>query len=237
MIHYDLHIHSALSPCSDDDMTLNNIINMACLVGLDLIAVTDHNSCKQLFCLREVAKNKIHYLYGVEMQTLENIHVLAYFHEDMDLDRLLTFQHFLDDHLIRVPNDPIYYGNQLIYDMQDHLVDFEEHRLISTSLDVSLTQVIEMVHQLGGSVVLAHLYRKYGYLTVYDSLPNNLPIEGVELSSQAEIDRFVQSHPHWKNRLMIQNSDAHHLYDIQEAGTWMSDEHYQILTGGRSWKI
>ena len=40
---YDLHIHSALSPCSDDDMTLNNIVNMACLKELDLIAITDHN--------------------------------------------------------------------------------------------------------------------------------------------------------------------------------------------------
>ncbi|MDO5479206.1 MAG: histidinol-phosphatase, partial [Clostridia bacterium] len=27
-LYYDLHIHSALSPCGDNDMTPNNIVNM-----------------------------------------------------------------------------------------------------------------------------------------------------------------------------------------------------------------
>ena len=43
---YDLHIHSCLSPCGDDDMTPGNIVGMAAVKGLDVIAVTDHNSCK-----------------------------------------------------------------------------------------------------------------------------------------------------------------------------------------------
>lgn len=42
----DLHIHSALSPCADNDMTPNNIVNMALIKGLDIIAVTDHNSAE-----------------------------------------------------------------------------------------------------------------------------------------------------------------------------------------------
>jgi len=40
----DLHLHTALSPCADDDMTPNNIVNMSVLKGLDIIAVTDHNT-------------------------------------------------------------------------------------------------------------------------------------------------------------------------------------------------
>jgi PHP family Zn ribbon phosphoesterase len=31
----DLHIHSALSPCADKEMTPNNIVNMAKIKGLD----------------------------------------------------------------------------------------------------------------------------------------------------------------------------------------------------------
>ncbi|HPF56920.1 MAG TPA: phosphoesterase, partial [Clostridiales bacterium] len=27
MMNYDLHIHSCLSPCGDEDMTPNNIVN------------------------------------------------------------------------------------------------------------------------------------------------------------------------------------------------------------------
>ncbi|MEG2203410.1 MAG: PHP domain-containing protein, partial [Christensenellaceae bacterium] len=45
-IYYDFHIHSALSPCGEDDMTPNNIVNMAKIKGLDAIAVCDHNSTK-----------------------------------------------------------------------------------------------------------------------------------------------------------------------------------------------
>ena len=43
---YDLHLHSCLSPCGDNDMTPENIAGMAKIIGLDLIALTDHNSCK-----------------------------------------------------------------------------------------------------------------------------------------------------------------------------------------------
>ena len=44
----DLHIHSCLSPCGDDDMTPANIAGMAKIKGLDIIAVTDHNSARNL---------------------------------------------------------------------------------------------------------------------------------------------------------------------------------------------
>ena len=45
-ISYDLHLHSCLSPCADDDMTPYNIAGMAMLLGLQLLALTDHNSAK-----------------------------------------------------------------------------------------------------------------------------------------------------------------------------------------------
>ena len=44
--HYDLHIHSCLSPCGDNDMTPNNLVQMALLSGCDVIALTDHNTCR-----------------------------------------------------------------------------------------------------------------------------------------------------------------------------------------------
>ena len=55
-LYYDLHIHSALSPCADDDMTPNNIVGMSKLKGLDVIAVADHNSTRNLEAVSEVAK-------------------------------------------------------------------------------------------------------------------------------------------------------------------------------------
>ena len=44
--YYDLHIHSCLSPCGDDDMTPNNIAGMGVVAKLDIMALTDHNTCR-----------------------------------------------------------------------------------------------------------------------------------------------------------------------------------------------
>ena len=44
----DLHMHSCLSPCGDELMTPNNIVNMALIKGLDIIAVCDHNTARHL---------------------------------------------------------------------------------------------------------------------------------------------------------------------------------------------
>ena len=46
MIKADLHIHSCLSPCGDDAMTPFDLVGMSLLNGVDLIALTDHNSAK-----------------------------------------------------------------------------------------------------------------------------------------------------------------------------------------------
>ena len=73
--HYDLHMHSCLSPCSDDDMTPNNMVNMALMNGLDIIAVTDHNAVGNCAAAMEVGRrNGLTVLPGMELTTSEEIH-------------------------------------------------------------------------------------------------------------------------------------------------------------------
>ena len=73
-MYYDLHMHSALSPCAENEMTPNNICNMAIIKGLELIAVTDHNSVKQLPAFSKcVEQMGIKALYGAEIQTAEEV--------------------------------------------------------------------------------------------------------------------------------------------------------------------
>ena len=52
----DLHIHSCLSPCGDNDMTPANILGMAAVKGLQMVAVTDHNAAGNLPTARKVAE-------------------------------------------------------------------------------------------------------------------------------------------------------------------------------------
>ena len=53
----DLHIHSCLSPCADLLMTPGNIIKEALKLGLDCIAITDHNAAGNVEPALKIARN------------------------------------------------------------------------------------------------------------------------------------------------------------------------------------
>jgi len=79
--YYDFHIHTCLSPCCDDDMTPNNIVQMAKLIGLDAIAITDHNSCLNCRAAIEASKRISGPLVipGMELETSESVHIVILF--------------------------------------------------------------------------------------------------------------------------------------------------------------
>jgi predicted metal-dependent phosphoesterase TrpH len=117
---YDLHIHSCLSPCSDEDMTPANIVNMAKLLGLDVIAVTDHNSCRNCPAVYNYAqKNNILVIPGMELCTMEEVHVLCFFEE---LENAMAFDKYVYERLIKIPNNEMVFGRQEIYNEYDSKV-------------------------------------------------------------------------------------------------------------------
>ncbi len=217
-MYYDLHIHSALSPCGDDTMTINNIFNMAYIKGLELIAITDHNSLKQQFYLEEIInhdilKGKIDYIHGVELQSKEEIHILAYFLKNTNLN---IVQKWIDDHLIKINNRPEYYGNQYIFNSNDEIIDIENNLLIS-SLDLNVYQIIDKIHEFNGVAVLAHVMaKKYGIYEVYHDIPVDLDYDGIEVTSIKELKELKTLCPHLKDSYIFFNSDAHNLESINE---------------------
>ncbi len=213
-MYYDLHIHSALSPCGDDDMTVNNIVNMSLIKGLECIAITDHNSMKQLRILDHVIQNRIKYFYGVEIQTREEVHLLAYFKKNCEIDNI---QEFLNKHLILEPNDPDYFGHQYILDEYDQVID-EEGMLLIKSLNLNVKETIDAIHELEGIVFLAHIYNdRFSYLSLYMDLDFGLDFDGIEVKSRDEKKRLLTEYPQSQKRFILMNSDAHQLIDIQEA--------------------
>ena len=71
--YYDLHIHSCLSPCGDMDMTPNNLVNMAKLLGLDVIALTDHNTSRNCGAAMVVGREiGLLVIPGMELTTSES---------------------------------------------------------------------------------------------------------------------------------------------------------------------
>lgn len=230
-MYYDLHIHSALSPCGDDTMTINNIFNMSYIKGLELIAITDHNSLKQQNYLEEIInheilKGKIDYIHGVELQSKEEIHILAYFLKDTDLKPI---QAWIDSYLIKVPNNPDYYGNQYIFNVNDEIIDHEDNLLIS-SLDLDIYQIIKTIHSFNGIAVLAHvLAKKFGIYEIYQGIPDDLAYDGIEVGNLRELKELKKRCPSVRCEHVFYNSDAHNLEAINEPVNQINkDDFYQL---------
>ena len=229
---YDLHIHSCLSPCAEDEMTPNNICNMAVLKGLDLIAVTDHNSCLQQPSISEAAANVgLKVLYGAELQTSEEVHILGLFGR---LDDCMKLQEWIDSVLPVIPNDIDYFGKEEIRSGRDDSLTGIEKRLLLVSLQASLEETAAKIHSCGGRAILAHVLDRENSITnQLGFIPQDLKIDGLEVKSEEQKKEILKMHP-WMNEAdenWFTDSDAHRLIDISEAVHTMNSSIYQLLWG------
>ena len=127
-LYYDFHIHSCLSPCGDEDNTPNNIVNMALLKGLNVIALADHNTGKNCPAVMAVGrKNGLVVLPAMELTTSEDIHILCLFERYEDLQKL---EEHISSRRMKIANRPEVFGRQLIMNEKDEVIGEEEHLLI-----------------------------------------------------------------------------------------------------------
>lgn len=154
-LYYDLHIHSALSPCGDGDMTPNNIVNMASLKGLDIIAVSDHNSAKNCRAAVLAAKRNCPDLLvvpAIEAESSEEVHILCLFSA---LDGAEQMGEALTQSLF-LPNKPELFGRQMVLNENDEEA-WEEEKLLISASGFSLFEIKDMAESLGrGSYLRPH---------------------------------------------------------------------------------
>lgn len=203
----DLHIHTVLSPCGSLEMSPKIIVEHALLAGLDIIGITDHNSTRQSTIIRDFARKKgLHVVCGAEVNTAEEVHCLALFEKD---DELNEFQNFLDIKLKNIKNNPDIFGYQVYVDVNEKILGTEERLLIS-SLDADIYEVEEKVHSLNGLFIPAHIYRPYnGIINQLGFIPSNLKADAIEVTSLDEINTFNKNGIGSENLSFIKNSDAH----------------------------
>ncbi|WAM32883.1 PHP domain-containing protein [Caldicellulosiruptor morganii] len=213
-LYYDLHIHSALSPCADNDMTPNNIINMAKIKKLDVISVTDHNSTLNLKEFLKVAKRlDILFIPGVEIETCEEIHVLLYF---KDFSVVEEFQKIIEENLSDMALREDIYGNQLLVDSEDNVVG-NYKKLLLQPLNLSISQVYEISQFYNTVFVPAHINRQsYGIIGRLGLLPEELKDVFVFEVSKINEFEFLKFLPKCNNCIFLHSSDAHHLWEINE---------------------
>lgn len=211
---YDFHLHSCLSPCGDNDMTPYNLVNMAKLLGYDIIALTDHNSC--LNCpaaLKAGEEAGITVVPGMELCTSEEIHAVCLF---PDLKNALEFSDYVKSTMPPVKNDASIFGEQLIMDSTDRIIGNEEILLTAAS-EISIDDAVKEVSRFGGAVFPAHLDRaSYSVLSVLGFMYPEMGFAAAEFTHKAYIPQYEGKHPLLKEMKKLRNSDAHYLENMVE---------------------
>lgn len=224
---YDLHIHSSLSPCADNDMTPNNIVNMSILKGLDVIAITDHNSCANVQAVLNCAINTaLLVIPGMEIETAEEIHVVCLF---PDTQRAAEMQTLVYSRLPNIKNKVNIFGEQLILDESDELI-CNEDRLLLTATSITINEVFEVVnHKLKGLAIPAHINRQANsILSSFGVIPEDIDIQCVEISDKSAEEIVVSTDSKINNMNKVYSSDAHHLWDIHERQNFLDVESLTI---------
>lgn len=213
-LYYDLHIHSCLSPCGDDDMTPGNIVGMAALKGLDVIALTDHNSCKN--CLAAVQHGEeygITVIPGMELTTAEEVHVVCLF---SDISKALEFDSYIYEHLLPIKNREDIFGRQQLMDTNDRETGIIEKLLISAT-DISFDKVFSLVKGYNGIAFPAHIDKTTtSLISNLGFVPPDSNFICAEIRDFKNLHRIQKEHPYFLSCKMLSNSDAHYLQDINE---------------------
>jgi len=235
--YYDLHVHSCLSPCGDEDSTPANIAGMATLCGLNIVALTDHNTTKNCPAFFASAKKYgIIPIAGMELTTSEDIHVVCLFEH---LEDAMRFDEYVDTRRIKIENKPNIFGNQDILDENDEKIGEEKYLLINAT-DISIEDAQRIVAAHGGVCYPAHIDRESnGIIAILGEIPPDSEFSFYELHSSENIEEYSEKYSIAKDRFIV-SSDAHYLTDMRDKENYfvLEDEPYSSsLVRGELFKL
>jgi len=196
-------------------MTPGNIVGMASLIGLEAIALTDHNTCKNCPAFMEFAREAgILAIPGMELTTSEEVHVLCLF---STLEQAMRFDSYVEKHIMPIPNRPEFFGNQILVDYSDEACGTVDTLLISAT-DISFNDVYDLVREYGGIMIPAHLDKSStSLLSNLGFIPPESQFTAAEVKDIESIEPLKQQHPYLEYCHFLCNSDAHSLSSINEA--------------------
>ena len=203
----DMHIHTCLSPCADLEMSPKNIVKEAKKKGLDIIGICDHNSAENFPAVEKSANREgIKVIGGIEITSREEVHVLALFENERDL---FLMQESVYSKLHGI-NDEDRYGLQVVVNEKDEVLGFNKKLLIGAT-DLSIEEVIDLIHQFNGIAIAAHVDREsFSIISNLGFIPEDLELDALEIVDPSKSDDIKTG----KDYVYITSSDAHFINDI-----------------------
>lgn len=215
---FDLHMHSCLSPCGSDQMTPATVAGLCALAGLEVVALTDHNTVNNCPAYLKAAE---HYgllaLPGMELCTREDVHVVCLF---PGMEEALAFQERVFAAMTALPpNDEAVFGRQLILDEEDNLLG-EERRMLAGSADIGIYQAAGLAQSCGGLAYPAHIDRdSFSVLSNLGLWDPGMGFPLAEVSGRCPENFFDR--PDLRGLRHVSACDAHYMEQIVDAHQFM----------------
>lgn len=190
-------------------MTPNNLVGMALVAGLQVIGITDHNTCKNAPAVLRVAEEAgLLALPGMELCTAEEAHVVCLFET---LEGAMDFDRYIYDNMPHIKNKAEIFGEQRILDQDDqHTSTLEDLLLVSSFIGVD--EVKALTEQYGGTAFPAHVDRdSYSVIAALGSIPPEGGYTIAEVTRDADLPALLEHNPELKAMGIVRDSDSHYL--------------------------
>ncbi|MBA4373052.1 MAG: histidinol-phosphatase [Thermodesulfovibrio sp.] len=208
----DLHLHTCLSPCAELSMTPKGIVEKASSLGINILAVCDHNSAENVAVTRDLARKKgIFAVAGMEICSAEEVHLLSLFDT---IEEAFKMQEIVYEHLQPGANDENAFGMQVVVNAGDEVLDFNKRLLIGAT-SLSVDRIVELIHSLNGIAVASHIDREaFGIIGQLGFISPEIPFDALEISGRTSFDQALLQYEAYRQTPWITSSDAHLLEEI-----------------------
>ena len=187
------------------------IVRKALAMGLDMIAICDHNSAENIAAFMSAGlENGLTVLPGMEVTSKEEIHLLALFNrrEDCMIFQNLIYQNLLGENVEEV------FGCQTMVNEKDETIGTNRKMLIGATL-LPLEQIVSVVGSLRGVTIASHIDRQaFSLLGQLGFIPEGLSLDGLEISSRTSKEEAQKRFHAYRHYSFVRFSDAHYLEDI-----------------------
>ncbi len=193
-------------------MSPSAIVKTASEKGLDIIAVTDHNSAENVSAAKKAAENTyLKVLAGMEITSSEEAHIIALFD---DMEGIMKLQEIVYENLMPGENDEKRFGEQIVVNEIDEVLDFNKRLLIgATSLPAQT--IVDTIHTLGGLAIASHIDRDaFSIVSQLGFIPEDLKFDALEMSPRMDREKAQLLFGHYNSFAWITSSDAHWLKDM-----------------------
>ena len=196
-------------------MTPYNFVNLAKIIGLDAVALTDHNTSLNCEAAIKVGEEVgLLVIPGMELTTSEDIHTVCLF---PTLKKALNFSQYVDENRIHVKNKAEIYGRQVIMNENDEEIGEIEDLLLPASF-IGMYDAYRKAHEFGGICYPAHIDRdSLSVLAVLGEIDPYCGFRTAELADITKLPELREKHPILNSMNIVTCSDAHYLENMRDA--------------------